>query len=131
MMPRQPSVPNFTTVSAMCSNPAIFSSCAALDDVVATGFAQLSDDFADILRAVSGGYKQSVVCLHHDQIMDPDQRNDLPRRVHIIAAGVHRHAKRIGSVDDIFLPQQMGWAVCFMLMQRRPRTKIVPAEICR
>src|SRR6266481_4232577 len=128
MMPRQPSVPNFTTVvSAMFAR---FSD-QLLDQVVPSGIFEFSDHLAHILRSLASRNQQSILGLHHNKVADANQRDHLARRMNIVPSRVDGDAKRIIAVEHIRNRNLLRRTARSMLMQRRPAPKIVPLENTR
>src|SRR5260370_15146773 len=127
-MPRQPSVPNFTTVvSAMFAR---FSN-QLLDQVVPSRILKLSDHLAHILRSLASRNQQSILRLHHNKVADANQRDHLARRMNIVPSRVDGDAKRIISVEHIRNRNLLRRTARSMLMQRRPAPKIDPLEVAR
>src|SRR5258708_1426746 len=127
-MPRQPSVPNFTTeVSAMFAR---FSN-QQLDQVVPSRILKLSDYLAHILRSLASRNQQSILGLHHNKVADANQCDHLARRMNIVPSRIDGDAKRIIAIEPIRDRNLLRRTAPMMLMQRRPATQIVPLEIAR
>src|SRR5258708_37115405 len=83
--------------------------------------------FTDVLRMLPGRDQQSIFGLDNNQIGHADCRDELSRRMHIVALRIQNKSPR--AVNDI----AFGWIALrrVMLVQRRPRTQVIPAEISR
>src|SRR6185437_5979590 len=114
MMPRHPSVPNFTTVvSAICCQsflvrafpllcPAFRLSCWKTSDQILTpSGSQFANHLAYILRSIARGDEQRVVRFDDDQVVDAQQSDGLAGSVDIVARGIDGNGPVIGTVCDI------------------------------
>src|SRR5260370_40276565 len=83
--------------------------------------------FAHVLRSLTSGDQQSIFGFHHDQIAYSHGSHKFARGVHIIALSAQNEVA--GADKEIVF----SWAtLCsVMLVQRRPRTEIVPTERSR
>src|ERR1700722_6042100 len=99
MIPRQPSVPNFTTVVSAISTRS--SSNPPLDQGVPSPPPQLRHYLAHILRPVASSDQQRVLRLHDYQITHPNQCNHFARRMNVVAGRIDRDAKRILAIKHI------------------------------
>src|SRR5260370_37303998 len=83
--------------------------------------------FAHVLRSLASGDQQSIFGFHHHQIAYSHGSHKFARRVHIIALSAQNEVAGTDK-EIVFL-----WpTLCTgMLVQRRPRTEVVPTERSR
>src|ERR1700687_517157 len=93
----------------------------ALEELFAVLPAEVVDDLFDRLGMVFRGHQQGVRRVHDDEAVDPDQRDDLPRRPGVVVAGADRDLRVggpvVGALDD-------GG-------EAPPATDVVPANVGR
>src|SRR6185437_5939497 len=87
---------------------------------------QVLHHFPDILGLIAGGDQESVFRFYYDQIVYAQRCDKFSGRVNVIAPGIQREP-RFGGDQVVILWLAFGR---MMIMQRGPRTQIIPSEIC-
>ncbi len=94
-----------------------------LQQIVAAGFFQTPDQFADFLRAAAVGDQQGVGRIDHDQVLHAQQRHQLAFGVDVVAGA---------RFDDGIRTQRVALGVALLqFVDGVPTADVVPADIAR